>query len=252
MFLSESTYYELKSVTTISTSLSDQVAKVLGRQIVTGALSEESNIEHEAELSDRFHVSRGVIKDSLKILARKGLVKIQKKLVPKVNPMSQWHLFDDDVLAWMASSNSNTENLAQLIEWRLALEPTMVTWATERAGPTSIKKIELAFDALNKANPNTTEFIIAYARFYQSVLNAAQNEFLNAMVGVTYSSILIAMKLTEQNQSAKQKLLIDAKQLCAAILTGDGQQAHQLAEQGLLNMLRLVNPNNKASNEANI
>lgn len=244
MFLSESTYYDLKCVTSISTSLSDQVAKELGRQIVTGAIAENSILEGELELSERFHVSRGVARDSLKILARKGLVKIQKKLSTLVNPMSEWHLFDDDVLAWMASSQASDDNIRQLIEWRLALEPSMVTWAAERASLVHVQHIEQAVSALTNANPNGIEFTMAYSRFYQTVLKAVQNDFLNAMVGVTYSSILIALKLTEQNLEAKQQLINDAKLLCAAIVSGDGQRANQLSEQGLSNILRLINTNN--------
>lgn len=242
MILSESTYYDLKSVTAISTSLSDQVAKELGRQIVAGSMTEYTELPKEGELAERFQVSRGVARDAIKILSRKGLIKIQKKLATKVNPITEWQLFDDDVLAWLTTSNNNQYLMTQIMEWRLALEPNMMACAAERADVLSIQNIKQARDDLTTANPYNNDFIVAYARFYQAALRAVNNDFLNAMVGVTYSSLLIAVKLTEQNLQARKQFICNAASLTKAIAARDALGSKQQSEQSLLEMLALINP----------
>lgn len=240
MYLFESTYYDLKQVANISTSLSEQVAKEIGRLIVTGVLSVGSTIESEIALANKFQVSHTVARDALKILARKGLVKLRKKLKTKVTPMSHWHLFDDDVLAWIVTSQPKADFIQKLMEVRFAIEPSAARWAAERGSITEINRIEEAYQNMLKAERSLDDFVVANALFYQSILKASKNEFLATMEGITYSAILVGARLTRELLATNKDYMQEHKLLCEAIVKGDGRQAESFAEQYLQRSTDLI------------
>jgi DNA-binding FadR family transcriptional regulator len=77
------------------------VINELGAGIVTGAFPVDVPLPVEAEIMERYDVSRTVLREAMKTLEAKGLVEARAKVGTKVLPRNRWNLFDRQVLTWM-------------------------------------------------------------------------------------------------------------------------------------------------------
>jgi len=74
----EQQFYDFKRQSGMTPSLGTQVARELGRNIVSGRHEIDSLIADEAALAERFKVSRSVIRDAVKNLVGKGLLEARR------------------------------------------------------------------------------------------------------------------------------------------------------------------------------
>ncbi|WP_111979439.1 FadR/GntR family transcriptional regulator [Algibacillus agarilyticus] len=229
--MSELVYYDLKRATTMAPSLSVQIARELGRRIVAGTFEPDTLIDDENALSERYQVSRVVIRDAVKILVGKGMLDVRRGIGTKVRPRSQWILLDDDVLAWHITASPKPEFLNQLMDIRLSFEPKASRWAAERATPEDLKAIESAIIGMEEEKGSVENFIIADALFHKAVLHAAHNEFLTAMEGVIYSALLVSIRITNQDPRENASSIPYHRKVYEAILAGDGDLAESLTGQ---------------------
>ena len=63
--MNEMMYYDLKDASGIAPGLALQVSRELGRRIVAGHYKENTLIEDEGKLSQRFGVSKSVIREGV-------------------------------------------------------------------------------------------------------------------------------------------------------------------------------------------
>ncbi len=226
--MSELIFYDLKHVASMSPSLSVQVAREMGRRIVSGAYQVGTLIDDENALAERFQVSRVVIRDAVKILVGKGLLDVRRGIGTRVRPRSQWVLLDDDVLAWHLSTPPNSEFLKQLMDMRVALEPKAARWAAERGTEEDLAVIADCVQQMRNAVSSVDRFVIADARFHQAVLKAAHNEFLSAMEGVIYSALLMSIHVSNQTPLDNESSVPFHNEVCKAIVARDADLAEQL------------------------
>lgn len=212
----------------MSPSMSVQVARELGRRIVTGTFEPGSLIDDETTLAERYHVSRVVIRDAIKILVGKGLLDVRRGIGTQVKPRNQWIMLDDDVLAWHLSAPPNVDFVNQLMDVRLAFEPKMARWAAERGTEEDLQEIEKACIRMEEEEGSMENFVKADAMFHRAVLKAAHNEFLTAMEGVIYSALMISIQITNKDPRDNETSLPFHRQLCDAITSRDGETAEEL------------------------
>lgn len=236
--MSELVYYDLKRAATMTPSLPVQVARELGRRIVAGTIEEGTLIDDEATLTERYQVSRVVVRDAVKILVGKGLLDVRRGIGTRVKPRVQWILWDDDVLAWHVNAPPNKDFINQLMDIRLAFEPKAARWAAERATPESLAEIEAACSGMEMEKGSVEKFIIADALFHRSVLRAARNDYLTAMEGVIYSALLISVQITNQDPRENSSSVSFHREVYQAIADKDGHKAEQLTEKLLRDAIR--------------
>jgi DNA-binding FadR family transcriptional regulator len=236
--MSELVYYDLKRAATMTPSMPIQVARELGRRIVAGTIEEGTLIDDEASLTERYQVSRVVIRDAVKILVGKGLLDVRRGIGTRVKPRSQWVLWDDDVLAWHVSAPPNQDYINQLMDIRLAFEPKASRWAAERATPEALAEIEAAVVGMELEQGSVEKFIIADALFHRAVLRAARNDYLTAMEGVIYSALLISVQLTNQDPRKNSSSVSFHRDVYQAIADKDGELAEKLTKKLLKDAIR--------------
>ncbi|WP_144208148.1 FadR/GntR family transcriptional regulator [Shewanella donghaensis] len=232
--MSELIYYDLKCTQGMSPSLSVQVAKELGRRIVSGAFEAQSLIDDENALASRYHVSRVVVRDAVKILVSKGLLEVRRGIGTRVQSRDKWNMLDDDILAWHLSAPPNLNFLKQLMDVRLAFEPKAARWAAERATDADIAEIAKAVEGMAQASSTAEDFIIADSLFHKAVMKAANNGFLASMEGVIYSALLVSIKMTNKDPRDNGASVPFHRDVYEAILKRDGDKAEKLTEK-LLN-----------------
>ncbi|WP_086932555.1 FadR/GntR family transcriptional regulator [Agarilytica rhodophyticola] len=228
--MSELVYYDLKRSAAMTPSMPLQVARELGRRIVSGSYKPGTLIDDENTLAARYQVSRIVVREAVKILAGKRLLDVRRGSGTRVKPRSDWAMLDDDVLAWHLSAPPDRDFLNQLMDIRLAFEPKAARWAAERATDDDIDRIESACEAMESEEGTVENFAIADALFHRSVLRAAHNEFLEAMEGVIYSALLVSIQLTNKDPRDNQASISFHREVFKAIASRDADLAEKLTE----------------------
>lgn len=169
-----------------------QVVDELGRAMVAGTYPVGSILPGDAELAQRFKVSRTVLRETMKTLAAKGMVVAKARVGTRVTEKNLWNMFDSEIIAWHFDNGVTEEFLLQLYDIRLAFEPFAAGLVAERA--TSDDIAHLRELALVMAEPgHTTESLaLADLRFHLAVSDASHNPFMRTL-GSLIEAALVGM-----------------------------------------------------------
>lgn len=239
--MSELVYYDLKDTPNVRLNLPSQMAREMGRRIVAGTFQPGEMIDDENSLAERYSVSRVVVREAVKILVEKGMLSVRRGIGTQVRTRNNWKLLDDDVMAWHLSAPPRKEFLAQLAEIRLAVEPKAARWAAERATDEEIAGIQAACDRMAEEQGSAERFIVADALFHKAILHAAHNEFLAAIEGVTYSALLISVRITNKDPRDNGASIPFHRDVANAIEKRDGIRAEKLTAKLLEDAVRRLN-----------
>lgn len=225
--MNEMLYYDLKDATGVAPGLATQVSREVGRRIVGGHYKEGTLIEDEGKLSQRFGVSKSVIREGIKLLVSKGLLEVKRGNGTRVRRRASWALLDDDVLAWHLSVEPKPEFLQQLMDIRRMMEPKAAAWAAMHGTAEKIAEIEAAQIRMEEDEQSIEEFVLADAMFHRAILRAANNEILLSMEGVIFSALLSSIRLTNADPRENARSIPFHRAVLSAIKAGD----HALAEE---------------------
>src|SRR5215469_2016617 len=119
----------------------DQIAAILGTELLKGVYAPGDNMPAEPDLIARFQVSRTVIREVMKTLAAKGLVVSKTRIGTRVRDPVNWNYFDVDVLVWRVRVGLDDDFMRSLTEVRRALEPAAAVLAAQRRTATDIANL---------------------------------------------------------------------------------------------------------------
>lgn len=224
-------YYDLKQIAGLAPSLATQVAREIGRRIVSNSYAPGDLVEDEGALAERYQVSRSVIRDAVKILVGKGLLEVRRGIGTRVRSRSSWGLLDDDVLAWYQSAPPDADMLRQLMDIRLVFEPKAARWAAERGSAEAHQQIGAAVERMEAEKGSVEDFVVADAVFHRSILRATENEFLVALEGIIFSALLSSIRLTNVDPRSNEASLPFHRSVYEAIAARDGDRAEKVMEQ---------------------
>jgi len=140
----------------------------------------------EADLCAQLGVSRSVLRESMKVLADKGMVEMKRRAGTRSRPRSEWHLLDPDILAWQAEAYPDAQFLRDLCEVRLAIEPTAAGYAAVRATQPEIDAIQELLDAreAKTASSRGDDIIQLDLSFHTAVVAASHNPLLEQLTSI--------------------------------------------------------------------
>lgn len=221
--MNEMLYYDLKDASGVAPGLAMQVSRELGRRIVAGHYKENALIEDEGKLSQRFGVSKSVIREGVKLLVSKGLLEVKRGSGTRVRRRASWALLDDDVLAWHLSVDPKPAFLRQLLDMRRMMEPKAAMHGTEE----QFDEIEAAQVRMEEDSHSIEDFVVADALFHRGILRAANNEILLSMEGVIFSALLSSIRLTNRDPRENENSIPFHRKVLESIKARD----HALAEE---------------------
>ena len=155
-------------------ALTQQVADVLAEKIISGEFPEESLMPSERQLCESLEVSRTVVRESIKALESRGLVRIERgrgTIVqePQYGPLA-------DALKMLIRRRGHL--IDDLLEIRKILEVHMVTRAAERRTEANLKNME-RFLEIMKTSPNEPQgYVNADLEFHMEIARSTQNPVL--------------------------------------------------------------------------
>lgn len=168
-------------------------AKAIGKRIVSGKVKPGSVLPATDVLAEEFSVSRLAIRETMKILAGKGLVEARPRRGTVVRARSEWNRFDPDILAWQINDAPNAAFIRSLFEVRRIIEPEAAALAAARAPQEVIEEIEAAFRQMAQAAPDTQASIDADVEFHRAILLGTGNDFIAAFAPVIATALKIAI-----------------------------------------------------------
>lgn len=173
-----------------------QVVNELGKAIVAGDYPVGATLPGDAELAQRFKVSRTVLREAMKTLAAKGLIVPRARIGTRVTPNAQWNLFDSDILTWHFAVGVNEDFLIHLSEVRLAFEPHAAALAARHASEADISQMMRLAVAMGNPAHTAETLAIADLKFHLSVLEASRNPFLRTVGSLIEAALVGAFKLS--------------------------------------------------------
>ncbi|WP_425605814.1 FadR/GntR family transcriptional regulator [Paraburkholderia translucens] len=161
----------------IQHDLHGRVAQLLATAILRGDYAPDSILPREAELMERFDVSRTVLREALRTLTSKGLIASRPRVGTRVRQKSAWNLLDADLLDWYSRVAEPMAFALKLQEMREMIEPYAAGLAADAYTAETLRALAAAHAAMAAAR-NVDEWVRADLEFHLSVLNACSNELL--------------------------------------------------------------------------
>lgn len=214
-------------------SLPEEVARVLREEIDSGAIPPGNRLPTEQELSERFDVSRPVIREAVSRLKYDGLVTSHQGRGVFVSPPATRHAFRIELKAL-----EDRRDLSDILELRLTLEAEAAALAALRRKRAHLSAMESAIADLEDAVRSKTQGDDADAAFHQSVVEASDNsyfrQFAEFLKGRIDGSIRAARYDYLQNEARARLDIDEHREIFEAIQRRDPSAARDATLQHLL------------------
>jgi len=214
-----------------SSSAASTVADDLARQIL-GGMAPGSSLPSEAELAERYDVSRLTIREAVKMLEGRRLLESQRgrKAVVRAPDGSA---FSDFLISLV---RYDPKGLFDLIEVRLSLEVQSATLAAKHANRAAVVSIEAALQGMREAATKDNdsldtelEFHGFDVGFHEAVALAGGNRILGYLFEAMASPLREGFQISRRGHEQRGHTLqdtIDAHQrILDCIKAGDGAAA---------------------------
>jgi GntR family galactonate operon transcriptional repressor len=207
-------------------SLHKSAATYIGRRIVTGEWPVGAAIPNEAELSRELSVSRASLREAIKILAGKGLVRSAPRRGTVVQPSDTWNRLDPDVLVWQASNGPSLTFVRDLFELRRMIEPEAAALTAVRGSAAARAAVAAAFADMADAREDSAA-IHADLEFHKSILLGTGNELIAAFVPAMEATLSVSFRDSRRAIDDFHPVLKLHGAIAAAIEAADGDGARE-------------------------
>ena len=215
------------------------VVDTLGYRIAAGHYAEGETLPIEQELADSLDVGRNALREAVKVLSGKGLIRTAPRSGTRVRSREDWNMLDPDVLRWHADPDIATEKfMLDLIELRRIVEPKAAELAAARATREDIADILSAYETMTASDSDRQQRIEADIQFHSAILKASHNEVLTHFRHAIATYLKAHSRLGEQvSPSDDSQDLERHHQIAMAIATGKAKSAYSLTVE-MLNLNR--------------
>lgn len=205
----------------INLNLTQQVAETLGSAIIRGEYNAQNRVPSEAVLCEQMHVSRSAAREAVKSLAAKGLISSRARQGIRIQPESEWNLFDTDILRWIRDSNPSVYLLKEFTELRVAVEPEAAKLAAQQQDKEQIGKIAAALERMRLAENGLDDPLESDIEFHLSILNASGNRFFMQLGRIIDTTLRVSIRFTNMRTGRPAGVHADHKKIYDAIANND-------------------------------
>lgn len=196
----------------LTLSLAEQIAEHVGNAIIKGAYGAGARIP-EQDVADQFNVSRGPVREALRILERDGLVQIHPRRGAQVAQL-------------------NAAEVKDLFEVRKALMGLAAKLLAERKDPVATARLRSGVERLAElASSDDVDGYTGVVYGQNSLLaEGSGNEFLRDMVFSLAHKTLRYSRLALATPERRARSVRLWREVAKAVEKGDGQAAQASVE----------------------
>ena len=173
-----------------SKNLSQKTAEEIMRKINEGCFVPGERLPGENELSAAFNVSRGTLRESIRMLAAEGVLRSERGkgtfVVEGFKPYGEY------AAGGLARQKMR---LQDLFDARLMFEPETAAMACRRASDGEMRKIIKLGEQVQAAIMDGRDRTVPDQAFHNAIIAASHNEFLMHLIPVINSAIAEAVDL---------------------------------------------------------
>jgi len=208
-------------------SLHDKVVRHLALQILKGGLT---TLPNEADLGKELRVSRSILRESIKVLAAKGLLEVGPKTGTRVRPRKDWNLLDPQLLEWISEIGIDEHFFENLSELRSIFEPKVAELAALCATNSDVEEMRSAWEGMRLSGDDQEAYNAADLRFHEAILAASHNELLYQVGGLTRVLLRMSFALSSASWGPVSASLPAHKDVLDAIVARDSAAARKHTE----------------------
>ena len=194
--------------------------------IITGELAPGDALPPEGVLSQRFGVSRTVIRESVKRVEEKGLVTVAQGRGTTVNPPIAWNVLDPVVLSALVDHDDTLGVLDELSVVRGSLESSMAAAAAERQTPERTQELREAFEQTEATISDFEQYNDADAHFHYVVMEQSGNRLAANITRILFARARESARFTgTPGREAMELTLEEHRRILEAIVGNDPEGA---------------------------
>jgi DNA-binding FadR family transcriptional regulator len=212
------------------------------RRNVTAAIAQDifsdrypagSPLPRENDLCDLYGVSRTVIRESLKVLESKGMVRGKPRIGTTVCDKDEWNILDADVLDWMGPYIRNFDLLGCILEARRTIEPAAAEFAAERASTQEIADLDRAWQGMRASSGDPDRFTEADVQFHTVLLNASHNQVFRRLSSAIHAALQYALHASNIAVENREDAVLVHGELVEALRLRDSARARDCSHRML-------------------
>lgn len=185
--------FPLEVSSTLPNGAAKEAVEVLGRRITNDVYEQGQTMPTEPELAESLNVSRATVRDAIKVLSGKGLVRTARRYGTRVRPLQEWTLLDADVVSWHDPNHPRIRQMfAETTEMRCIIEPAAAALAAERANDAQVSKLLESAHAMHPGAKNVQEMFTADCNFHATILDATGNMVMRQMQKIILTMLRIS------------------------------------------------------------
>lgn len=208
-------------------TLPDQIAAAIRESIVSGALAVDERLPNEAELAEQFGVSRPTVREALKRLAAKNLIRSRRGMSGGnfVSLPSEEQVRSDLSTTATLLVSHQVFSLAEVAESRRLLEATCARLAADRRTDAHLVELHAAIDRQARPDLSDEEFCDADVAFHRVIVEAAGNPVLDYVMVFALEALHPSTNLVINRFRKRSDVLALQRDLLDAVDSGDPDAA---------------------------
>lgn len=215
--------------------LGTAVVDVLVDRIVSGELEPGALLPTEPRLCEAFGVSRTVIREAVKILEQKGLVRAKQGQGTRVALPDEWNLLDQMVLEASVRHDKDLRILDDVVGVRRVLESEMAREAAVKCTADDRAEMSRLLDQLAADVISPQRHVLTDLEFHDAVMRASGNRLARAIVRAIHSEARMSDRYNGYPQRADCEASdVGHAQIYQRIVAADGDGAAAAMSQHIL------------------
>ena len=209
------------------------VAEELANRIISGALATGQVLPTEPVLGEEFGFSRTVIREAVKMLDERGLVRVEQGRGTTVQPRDSWNLLDPVVIGIALEYDRDLSLIDSLVAVRRVLEREMARAAAPRMTDAELAALAESIERMEAAYEDYELFRAADQAFHATVMRASGNE-----VGLTvvraihrHGGVTPPLASAASSREILERTVVEHRCIHQAFAAGDGELAADLISQ---------------------
>jgi DNA-binding FadR family transcriptional regulator len=163
-------------------NLATAVTAELVQRVVRGTYPPGTTLPPEPVLCETFSVSRTVVREAVKVLQEKGLVRVRQGAGTTVTQPARWNMLDELVLAATIAEDETLAILDDVVVTRRLLESDMAQVAARTAEQDVLDRLRGLVDRMDELVDDTPTYEEHDRLFHDTIMQASGNRIARGVV----------------------------------------------------------------------
>ena len=208
----------------------ERVLERIGSEIVGGTRAPGSTTTVDTLVTE-LGASRSVVREAVRVLESLGALSAGRRVGITVLDRSRWNVLDGRMVRWRLASNGRRQQLAELHDLRLAIEPEAAALAAVRRDDTESAELSALADRIVDAVGAPPAFLEADQRFHGLLLQASRNLLFLRLRSIIDEALRDRADAARHSGPAREHDAALHRQVALAVANRDGERAAAAARE---------------------